>query len=312
MVPFYKLTKMVLYQFRDLDVAFEEPLIDSTTESFHNTNNSYLDNMLNIPYNNSSSYLENNKPLRRARAGTMPSTIYHINPTTTTTSTPPPPPPSSMMPPLLNSNNRNRSGSLTLPNDYYAAWETNADIQGDDIARTLRSIGLVDDKDEEESGGSSLSSNSTTNLATPPTTATTPNHLLLPRQSIRSRSYSVNNAPFYQQQQQPFMTGFGELESFHLNQSSNNRPRASSMGRMDFLTPPGLSSTSSLWKMQLGTVHDVESAAASIIEPLSLGDSELLANMLHPDSVEVSIFVIQSLSRDSSFLFCFCFALHLE
>lgn len=265
--------------------------------------------MLNIPYNNSKPYLEdNNKPLRRARAGTMPSMIYHMNPTTTASPASLPPPPM-LPPPLLNSNSRNRSGSLTLPNNYYETWEANADIQGDDIARTLRSIGLVDDKDEDNSGHSSLSSNSTTNLNTPPVTAVTSNNLLLTRQNIRSRSYSVNNAPFYQQQnsqQQSFAmnaNSFGHLEPFHLN--NNNRPRASSMGRMDYLAAPGPSSTSSLWKMQLGTVHDDESTAELIDEPLSLGDSELLANMHHPDNMEVSILYMSPLCigkrRNSSF-----------
>lgn len=219
--------------------------------------------------------MNSQQPLRRARAGTMPSLAYmnqppiippnnFINSTTAATTT-------------ISNGNRHRSGSLTLPkpaslqipNMYSWGQEpispsTEQLLQGDDdfsIARTLRSIGLDEENDNK------------------------------PRHNSRSRSYSVNNTMTYQQDTSRRMNN-----NFNppLDSSSvGNRPRASSMGRMDYsrITPPGLSS---LWKMQLGTLHDEEYDSS---EPsLSLGDSELLANMISIDNtnsnnlIEVSFF----------------------
>ncbi|KAI9269993.1 armadillo-type protein [Helicostylum pulchrum] len=181
--------------------------------------------------------------------------------------------------------NRHRSGSLTLPtpaslqmsNLYSWGQEpispsTEQLLQGDDdfsIARTLRSIGLDEENDNK------------------------------PRISSRGRSYSVNNTVTYQQDTTPTRS---RINNFHQPSSSSsssssldtsstvgNRPRASSMGRMDYsrLTPPGLSS---LWKMQLGTLHD-EEYDAMIEPPLSLGDSELLANMISIDNTSQNTLV---------------------
>lgn len=185
-----------------------------------------------------------------------------------------------------NNNNRHRSGSLTLPvptnlhmsnmfsnnnNNTNNTWQNNNStleepispsteqlLQGDDdfsIARTLRSIGLDED------------SNSIRPAAG------------------RNRSYSVNNTALYQQQSRVFPS----LTPPPPPPMIGNRRRASSMGRMDYnrLTPPGLSS---LWQMQLGTLHDEDydsqSNSTTTQEPsLSLGDSELLANMLQQQDV---------------------------
>ncbi|KAI7896233.1 armadillo-type protein [Mucor mucedo] len=239
---------------RDLDVVLEE------TDS--NEGYSYLDSILDNNYlpQKSSSYLSGNQQVRRSRAGTMPSLAYMEQPT--------------IIPQTAFLNNRHRSGSLTLPapanlqmSTMYNTWgqepispSTEQLLQGDDdfsIARTLRSIGLDEENDDK------------------------------PRINARSRSYSVNNTVMYQQQPPDSRSRINN--SFHTpppsldNQPSvGNRPRASSMGRMDYtrLTPPGLSS---LWKMQLGTLHDEEYDTS-----LSLGDSELLANMISIDNISLT------------------------
>lgn len=271
--------------------------------------------MLNTPYSSSKLFpidtanLETRTPLlplRRARAGTMPSVIYmdHQHQAPLQPQLPP-----VAFPVVTNSTvNRHRSGSLTLPVPAtYAAWRpttmeptspsTTEQLlqQGDDIARTLRSIGLDDDKD---GSGSSPLSSASNSIATPPTGGSPSANLLhQQRNTLRSRSYSVNNAAMYQQQPQPqplvgagFSLSASSMENMLMNSTShrgmNSRPRASSMGKMDYSTntPPGLSS---LWKMQLGTLEDdsiYESSEEHAMSPehsLSLGDSELLANMLH-------------------------------
>lgn len=241
-----------MYSFRDLDVVLEE------TDS--NEGYSYLDSILDNNYlqpQKSSSYLVGNQQVGRARAGTMPSLAYMDQPT--------------IIPQTAFLNNRHRSGSLTLPapanlqmSNMYNTWgqepispSTEQLLQGDDdfsIARTLRSIGLDEENDDR------------------------------PRINARSRSYSVNNTVMYQQQD----TRSRINNSFHTppplenHAPVGNRPRASSMGRMDYtrLTPPGLSS---LWKMQLGTLHDEEYDTS-----LSLGDSELLANMISIDNISLT------------------------
>lgn len=304
---------------RDLDIVLEE------TANAASYNHGYLENMLNTPYSSNKLFpidttnLETRTPLlplRRARAGTMPSVIYmdqHHHQA-------PPQPQQPQLPPVAfpvtthNTVNRHRSGSLTLPVPAtYAAWRpstaeptspsTTEQLlqQGDDIARTLRSIGLDDDKD---GSGSSPLSSASNSIATPPTGGSPSASLLhQQRNTLRSRSYSVNNAAMYQQQhqQQPqplgtsFSNGFSlaasPMENMLMNSNSHrsmsSRPRASSMGKMDYSanTPPGLSS---LWKMQLSTLEDdsiyessEENAMSSEQHSLSLGDSELLANMLH-------------------------------
>ncbi|KAL9538344.1 hypothetical protein MBANPS3_011001 [Mucor bainieri] len=312
---------------RDLDIVLEE------TANAANYNHGYLENMLNTPYSSSKLFpidttnLETRTPLlplRRARAGTMPSVIYmdhHHHPHHHQAPLQPQQPqlPPVAFPVVANTTaNRHRSGSLTLPVPAtYAAWRSSTAVeptspstteqllqQGDDIARTLRSIGLDDDKD---GSGSSPLSSASNSIATPPTGGSPSTSLLhQQRSTLRSRSYSVNNAAMYQQQQQQqqpqpqplgasLSNGFS-MESILMNTNShrsmNSRPRASSMGKMDYSTntPPGLSS---LWKMQLGTLEDdsiYESSEENSLSleqqqqqqhSLSLGDSELLANMLH-------------------------------
>lgn len=323
---------------RDLDIVLEE------TANTANYNHGYLENMLNTPYSSSKLFpidttnLETRTPLlplRRARAGTMPSVIYmdhHQHHQHQHHPMPPLQPQQPQLPPVTfpvvtnnNTVSRHRSGSLTLPvpATYAAAWRpstleptspsTTEQLlqQGDDIARTLRSIGLDDDKD---GSGSSPLSSASNSIATPPTGGSPSASLLhQQRNTLRSRSYSVNNAAMYQQQQQlppqplgtslsnGFSLSASSMENILLNtsshrgmnsSSSSSRPRASSMGKMDYSTntPPGLSS---LWKMQLGTLEDdsiYESNEEHSMSPeqqqqqqhsLSLGDSELLANMLH-------------------------------
>ncbi|KAL7311593.1 hypothetical protein PS15m_009332 [Mucor circinelloides] len=307
---------------RDLDTVLEEAA--NTTHYEHG----YLDNMLNTPYSSNKLFpidttnLETRTPLlplRRARAGTMPSAIYMDHPHHQQQA--PLQPQQPQIPPIAfpvvanSSVNRHRSGSLTLPVPAtYAAWgpstiepsfpSTTEQLlqQGDDIARTLRSIGLDDDKD---GSGSSPLSSASNSIATPPTGGSPSANLLhQQRNTLRSRSYSVNNAAMYQQQhQQPqplstslsngFSLSSSSMENILLNSNNHcnmnsSRPRASSMGKMDYSTstPPGLSS---LWKMQLGTLEDdsiYESSEENAVSSeqqhsLSLGDSELLANMLH-------------------------------
>ncbi|CEP19852.1 hypothetical protein [Parasitella parasitica] len=292
---------------RDLDIVLEE---STSPEDY---DHSYLDNMLNTSYSSSklfpaaSGTMETRTPLiplRRARAGTMPSMIYMEH-------QPPPPQLQQTAFPVINHSNvhRHRSGSLTLPvPPSYAAWRPSTAEpispsteqllqQGDDIARTLRSIGLDDDKDGNSSSPLSSASNS---IATPPAGGSPSANLLQQRSTLRSRSYSVNNTAMYQQS--PVANGFAlsssSMESILLSNNShrnmnNSRQRASSMGKMDYNTntPPGLSS---LWKMQLGTLEDDsiyesnEKNSNQSNYSLSLGDSELLANMIHASGDSVN------------------------
>lgn len=293
-------------QFRDLGIVLEEadsPEIGRGGGA-SSTRFSYLDSIMdNNDYlqpqtSSSSSYIIGNSadigrpllPLRRARAGTMPSMVYMDHSPIIT------PQPSLPLPSFSSqhdsNNNRHRSGSLTLPApanfQMSNTWRstpiepispsTEQLLQGDDdfsIARTLRSIGL----DEEEGDQQKSSVFNNHNIRT----------------NLRNRSYSVNNTAMYQQQQQlqqqenltPTTRSriISNNNNIHTQQTENlntnninSRPRASSMGRMDYarLTPPGLSS---LWKMQLGTLHDTEDLIVNE-PPLSLGDSELLANII--------------------------------
>ncbi|KAI8378324.1 armadillo-type protein [Blakeslea trispora] len=261
-------------------------------------NQSYLNHILdNAPYNKSSFESTGSTasgcsvlPMRRARAGTMPSLD----------STPPPLTPSMIMSSTSLSflNNRHRSGSLNLP--AYNGWSTadptlptSAELpQGDDIARTLRSLGLDDDKDTDSS--SSPLSAASTHLATPPIGSVLPlSQQKQQRSTLRSRSYSVNNTGIYQSTSSSFVDELYNvphpLPSLSVDPIplSSNRPRASSMGRMDHSNRMNMSS---LWKMQLGTLHDDSAflpvpSPPPIIEPsLSLGDSEFLANIMHQNN----------------------------
>ncbi|KAI8378684.1 armadillo-type protein [Choanephora cucurbitarum] len=238
-------------------------------------------------------------PMRRARAGTMPSLD----------STPPQLTPSIIMPSASLSflNNRHRSGSLNLPT--YNGWSSTVDPnfsptsselpQGDDIARTLRSLGLDDDKDTESSR--SPLSVASTHLATPPIGSVLPlSQQKQQRSTLRSRSYSVNNTAIYQTtpSSSSFINGLYSaphpLPSLSVDPIplSSNRPRASSMSRMDHNNRMNISS---LWKMQLGTLHDDPAFPGSPVPPppamepsLSLGDSEFLANIIHQNNKHVN------------------------
>lgn len=320
----------------------------SFLRSVHTKNHSTSTSPYHHSELNSNHALENGRaglPMRRARAGTMPSMIHipddraHRSPimrpsaaaavAAATTSTA--------------SDTRHRSGSLNLPapppmqlsfdsSIFGTSWanmerdnsqsqvrsslpspSTEQLLRGDSdfsIARTLRSLGLEDER------ATSMAADTASTAAavyhhqhehpTPDMHVPTTRSLL---SSNRSRSYSVNAAARYQEP--PISTAAAALHSSRSRASSvsrtfanpldnltvhQNRPRAASMGRMDYARSANPPIPSSLWQMQrvpLETLSDedseyqsqtyAESTAASLQNEqpsLSLGDSELLANML--------------------------------
>ncbi|KAI7882263.1 ARM repeat-containing protein [Lichtheimia hyalospora FSU 10163] len=108
----------------------------------------------------------------------------------------------------------------------------------------------------------------------PPTTTPAPPTTSPPMRTTRARASTFANP----------------LDSLTVQR---NRPRASSMGRMDY--DRGMNPPSSLWQMQLPTLDSVTDDESSYVDrefatkqpesSLSLGDSELLANMLHTQQV---------------------------
>jgi hypothetical protein len=148
------------------------------------------------------------------------------------------------------------------------------------IARTMRSLGLEDDEQQVPS----VSSASSTLFHHP-----TPPEFLLPSRSLlsganRNRSYSVNATARYEPEINlprtiPTKPYVGSLEGFTRQQQ--NRPRASSMGRAD--NANNLPLTTSFWSSGLQRSSPLVSMTEEDYEDhsLSLGDSELLANMLN-------------------------------
>ncbi|KAI7907837.1 armadillo-type protein [Cokeromyces recurvatus] len=229
---------MYMYNIRDLDIVFED---DQYNLNFLTPKSTY-----STPFSSPANIIYNTNPIpRRPRAGTMPSFIQPVDLPTNTY--------------LLNtlnasnSNGRHRSGSLNLP-----IWSDQQQSLENDIARTMRSLGL-----EDEDG-------TTTN---PLFHHQSPPEFHLPSRSLlsgsnRSRSYSVNTCEVNVQQQ-----------SFLIN-----RPRASSMGRADRLLTAGL------WGGRASPLL-VSMREEDEQQTLSLGDSELLANMLNQKEEDQIIYV---------------------
>ncbi|KAI9267042.1 armadillo-type protein [Helicostylum pulchrum] len=271
---------------RDLDVVFEE-------------------NEQTI-YHQSSGYLKVNElpSVRRPRAGTMPSFIHtELNNNR--------PSNNSSAALLLNTieSGRHRSGSLNLPpvdassfwslrNDVPLSPSTEQLLQNDSdfsIARTMRSLGLEDDeKDQQEQNiNSSLFHHQS------PPEFHMPSRSLLSG-SNRNRSYSVNATAIYENEtnnglsRKSTLNYVSPLEGFTRQQ---NRPRASSMGRADAsrLPPPqiGLWSNqgSQQQQQQQQQQHQQQQRSSPLVtmreeDALSLGDSELLTNIIHEPIIE--------------------------
>ncbi|KAF7727345.1 hypothetical protein EC973_007654 [Apophysomyces ossiformis] len=264
---------------------------------------------------------DNVGPARRARAGTMPS-LAHI---------PEPIPHRSPFLQPIRDAGRHRSGSLNLPPSqpmhlgfdssvFGRSWNRNEEnmhhhtssayvsssgsssmeqlyrVDSDlSIARTLRSLGLEDE--EQTLVGSANNSVSEFNMSNRP---------LL---SIhRSRSYTINGATRYpESSSSPMATArtrtmsmtksYAPFENYATRQ---NRPRASSMGRMDYPhTPP-------LWRTQRTPLEplrdddgDFDKNTPLGTVPLSLGDSELLANIF-PDRVVTKDPVLNGATNQNS------------
>ncbi|KAI9474155.1 MAG: armadillo-type protein [Benjaminiella poitrasii] len=231
---------------RDLDIVFED-------EQYHHLNFLTPKPTYSTPFapTAATNILYNTNPMpqttRRPRAGTMPSFIQPVD-------LPPPPPTNNYLLNTLNnvstSVGRHRSGSLNLP-----IWSTDPQQQQsleNDIARTMRSLGLEDDDEP-------VQQNPLFHHQSPP-------EFHLPSRSLlsgnnRNRSYSVNACEPNQGQPQGFVV---------------NRPRASSMGRADRLLM-----TTGLWGGTKAPPLLVSMREEDEQQSLSLGDSELLANMLN-------------------------------
>ncbi|KAI9277775.1 armadillo-type protein [Sporodiniella umbellata] len=209
---------------------------------------------------------------------------------------------------------RHRSGSLNLPPVDASYWTLNHDgplspsseqlLQNDNdfsIARTMRSLGLEDETENKRGKEEKDFPNSLFHHKSPP-------EFHLPSRSLlsgnsRNRSYSVNSAARYDIENNGDILPSGNLvvggtyskntafasplEGFNRQQ---NRPRAVSMGRADSSRAnPILLPQASFW----GNNNNGQrpSPLVSMTEEeyedqsgLSLGDSELLANILNKNS----------------------------
>ncbi|KAI8140594.1 armadillo-type protein [Fennellomyces sp. T-0311] len=179
------------------------------------------------------------------------------------------------------------------------------------IARTLRSLGLEDDRTMGDGGNTPGSTNGLYRQEQMQQQSSAAGELHIPAQRSllsgnRSRSYSVNAAARYQDppttvtsspsMHVPTRTRASTISRTFANPLENltvqqNRPRASSMGRMDYGRPANPPIPSSLWQMQRAPLETLADEGHdfpygdSLKTPqtdngLSLGDSELLANML--------------------------------
>lgn len=255
--------------------------------------------------------------IRRPRAGTMPSFIQpEMNRRTTNSS-------AALLLTTIE-NGRHRSGSLNLPPVDASFWALRHDgplspsseqlLQNDSdfsIARTMRSLGLEEDNDkvqqqQQQQQSNGLINNSLFHHQSPP-------EFHMPSRSLlsgnnRNRSYSVNATARYDAEITGNNSGLSRTNSLTQPTSNNtlgyasplegftrqqNRPRASSMGRADagrlssnILPPPA-----ALWSNGgVGGIQQRSSPLVSMTEEsdydnsLSLGDSELLANMLHDNN----------------------------
>ncbi|EIE81332.1 hypothetical protein RO3G_06037 [Rhizopus delemar RA 99-880] len=269
---------------------------------------------------------------RRPRAGTMPS---FIQPPVTNR------PVNNSSAALLLSTieaGRHRSGSLNLPPVDSSYWTLGHDaplspsseqlLQNDNdfsIARTMRSLGLEDDRDQEnerEKQNKDVLTNGLFHHKSPP-------EFHLPSRSLlsgnnRNRSYSVNAAARYDIEnncETPLASAgnltsiggssFGKntfaspLEGFNRQQS---RPRAVSMGRADTsrlnpILPPSVL----FWNNNGSNNGQRSSPLVSMTEEefeeqpaLSLGDSELLANILHNSNKNDASHQMEIVNNDTS------------
>lgn len=218
---------------------------------------------------------------RRPRAGTMPSFIHaEVSNRPSSNSS------AALLLTTIESG-RHRSGSLNLPQvDSSSFWSLRHDaplspsseqlLQNDSdfsIARTMRSLGLEDEKEEQTINNSLFHHQS-------PPEFHMPSRSLLSG-SNRNRSYSVNATAIYENENNNArmnMPYASPLEGFARQQ---NRPRASSMGRADAgrLPPPQIG----LWT-QPPPQQQRSSPLVTMREEdvMSLGDSELLANIYEP------------------------------
>ncbi|KAG0175534.1 hypothetical protein DFQ30_005229 [Apophysomyces sp. BC1015] len=319
----------------DLDVVFEE---SEATQA----GTSYLDQVLDPTLPISLSFLraktatalptpaayqqtsreimnsgDNGGSARRARAGTMPSLVNIPEKI---------PRRSPFLQPVRDPG-RHRSGSLNLPSSqpmqlgfdnsvFGRSWNVGEDnaqrtpstfaspsmeqlyrVDSDlSIARTLRSLGLEDE--DETLVGSSDNSVSEFHMISRPLLSVN-----------RSRSYTVNGTTRYHEpstttrrSRTTSMTkAYAPFEGFSTRQS---RPRASSMGRMDY------PHTSSLWstqRMPLAPLNDDDDGdddysvrnTQSRTTPLSLGDSELLANMFAERTINENLALNGSINENN-------------
>lgn len=230
--------------------------------------------------------------MRRPRAGTMPSFLHpEMNSNTNR-----PNPNAAFLLSTIEAG-RHRSGSLNLPpvdfwplrHDSPLSPSSEQLLQNDSdfsIARTMRSLGL----EEEE-----VTVEKKEPLVTSLFHQQTPPEFLLPSRSLlsgnnRNRSYSVNATAKYEtpspsppliEQQVNKLNFASPLEGFTRQQL---RPRASSMGRADAVR---LGATAMLWSNPANNARSSPlvsmSEEESFEQTISLGDSELLANMLRTE-----------------------------
>jgi hypothetical protein len=275
------------------------------------------------PYASTDASTTNNgalPPVRRARAGTMPSFIH---PEMTNNNRPSNNSSAALLLTTIEAG-RHRSGSLNLPPPVDGSfWSIRHDaplspsseqlLQNDSdfsIARTMRSLGLEEDDDEQEK-------------QTPPPPPQAENEPLInslfhhqsppefhmPSRSLlsgnnRNRSYSVNATARYEDNNNSNrlsrasslnnkLSFASPLEGFARQQQS--RPRSSSMGRADAgkmgMLPPlmgfwntangnGNQRGSPLVSMREEDYETSSNTSSNQQQSLSLGDSELLANIL--------------------------------
>ncbi|CAO0796379.1 unnamed protein product [Mucor circinelloides] len=235
------------------------------------------------PASSSSAGVVSPATVRRPRAGTMPSFIHpDMRSSVPGNSTP-----TSSAALLLNTieAGRHRSGSLNLPPPPVDSfWLSGHDgplspsseqlLQNDSdfsIARTMRSLGLEEEEQKKEPMIGLFHQQSPPEFHMPSRSLLSGNN--------RNRSYSVNATARYEEP--PFKLP-NALEGFTRQQVA--RPRASSMGRADagHLPPP-----MGFWNNRGSPLvsmreedYETSSTTSSNQQPLSLGDSELLANIL--------------------------------
>ncbi|KAG1469825.1 hypothetical protein G6F56_003035 [Rhizopus delemar] len=302
---------------RDLGVLFEENEAHSNNLGYQSSLNFIRPKpTFSTPFQNPNMDVPSapHPITRRPRAGTMPSFIQ--------------PPVNNR--PVNNSSaalllstieaGRHRSGSLNLPPVDASYWTLSHDaplspsseqlLQNDNdfsIARTMRSLGLEDERENEREVEEKDLTNGLFHHKSPP-------EFHLPSRSLlsgnnRNRSYSVNAAARYDAENNGDITPTGNLavggSSFAKNTAfasplegfnrQQNRPRAVSMGRADAsrlnpILPPPIA----FWNNNNNGQRP--SPLVSMTEEeyddqpaLSLGDSELLANILHKNNNNTEI-----------------------